>query len=161
MKKLIAITISAALIVTPTFAADKSKHRHARKLSPAIQLMAADLAKWRGISSLCRMSDGTNLNAAYWAPKKAVIPQPQMGLFARTVKQETKAFIAQNNGPAVALKCDDWMDDIRNEWDAADPISDAPPSGPICFDEPLELWRCKGTGELDPFAGFDALLSGY
>jgi hypothetical protein len=158
MNKLIASALVSALALSPTIA--EAKKHHAQTLSPAIQLLAADFAKWRGVARLCRGSDGANLNPIYWQPKRALIPQSQMALFARTVKNQTNAFVAANNTADVALRCDDWMDDLRADFDSADPINDLPPLGPVCFDEPLGLWRCQGTGELDPFAGFDAILDG-
>lgn len=129
-------------------------------LSPSEQLLAGELAHWRGIAQLCRKSDGSNLNAAYWDPRLVAIPVNRKKLFSNSVKGQTEIFMQQNGDQKIALKCDNWMDDVRNDWDPADPTTDDPPRGPICFDEPTGLWRCKGTGEMDPLAGFDAIIDG-
>jgi hypothetical protein len=153
----------AALALSVAFGAmakDRRASPCADNMTPAEQLLAGELAHWRGISQLCRKSDGSNLNAAYWDPRLVAIPVNRKKLFSNSVKAQTEVFIQQNGGEKIALKCDNWMDDVRNDWDAADPTTDDPPRGPICFDEPTGLWRCKGTGEMDPLAGFDAIIDG-
>jgi hypothetical protein len=161
LKMRMTYAVVATLMAFSAFAAEGTAPSCQDILTPSEQLLAGEMAHWRGIAQLCRKSDGTNMNAAYWNPRLAPIQANKKTIFANSVKGQTQAFVQQNGGANVALKCDNWMDDVRNDWDAADPLSNAPPRGPICFDEPTGLWRCKGTGEMDPLAGLNAIIDGF
>ncbi len=157
MKNVIA-TIAVSLVATSATAADMPS-RYANALSPQADALANEMAYFRGVVNACRVSDGTILNQAFWAPRFAIVPESQRALFAATVKSRSLPTLQAMSGPDSALRCDAAIDAISSRYES---IDDAGPGAtPVCFDDPIGDYACPGVGEFDPLAGLPALLEGY
>jgi hypothetical protein len=158
LKKYSRAIITVALLTTTASAADMP--RYANALSSDADVLASDMARYRGIAVACRVSDGTNLNRAWWEPRiAALVPLSQRGIFTETVKRRSAPIIQSMSGPDSPLKCDDALDVVEDQFPS---IAEAGPAAePICWSSVDDTNRCEGTGEDDILAGVPALLDGY
>jgi hypothetical protein len=159
MKRIIT-TLVAVAIASPAVAADMpSRHRHVAALSPNIDALASQMAHYRAIAVACRASDGTNLSRAFWDTRLTAVPTSQKSLFANTVKARSNAEAAALSGPDSALKCDDALDVVEDQFPS---VAEAgAQSTPLCWSDVTDTNSCDGTGDDDILAGVDALLEGY
>jgi hypothetical protein len=156
--KTITATIVASLIATSAMAADMPA-RYANALSPQADALAFEMSKYMGAAKACRATDGTNLNRQYWEPRiAAVVPQSSLVSFSNVVRARAVPTQQTMSGPDVALKCDDFLDDVSESYPSFD---EAPTGTPLCWSDVTDLNRCEGTGNDDILAGLDPLLEGY
>jgi hypothetical protein len=145
------IIASIALTLSSAHAADMPR-KHISALTPSEQITAGEMAQAKAIAQACRASDGTILSRAYWTPRLAGVVH--RNTFSNVVRQRANIIQAQEySGPDVALRCDDQLDVLRDRYDEG--------QSPLCWDDPIGGDACEGIGEMDPFAGLDALLQGY
>lgn len=134
-------------------------HHYKIRLSPEAVGLAGQMGYFRGVATVCRESDGTALNPAFFGPRLAIIPQIQKSLFADAVKEKSQEVAVSMSGPDSALRCDDAIEKITNRYPSVDEAG--PAATPLCFDDPVGDYACAGAGEYDPLAGVDAILNGY
>ncbi len=133
--------------------------RYANALSPEADALASEMARFMGAAKACRATDGTNLNRIYWEPRiAAVVPQSSLVYFSNVVRARAVPTQQTMSGPDVALKCDDYLDFVEDQFPS---YAEAPMETPLCWSDVTDLNRCEGTGDDDIFAGLDPLLGGY
>ncbi len=156
--KNIAATLVASLIASSAVAADMPV-RHVGGLSSEANVLAADMAWFRGVAVACSPTDGTNLNRIYWEPRVNAIVAPQQRMaFANVVKSLSAPTFQMMSGPDRALQCDDALDVVEDRFPS---FAEAPTATPLCWSYVTDLNRCEGTGDDDILAGLPALLEGH
>lgn len=159
MNRILIASLIASLSL-PANAADMPKrHEHVIALSSQVDMLATEMAQYRAVAVACRATDGTNLSAAYWSPKLAIVPTSQKTLFAATVKSRSAPIIASMSGPDRALQCDDALDRAENAFPSVAEVTAA--GTPLCWSDVTGTNACAGTGDDNILAGVDALLDGY
>ncbi len=142
----------------------RPRHHHTRRpLSPEFYPLVDKMALARAIVDVCRPSDGTVMNRAFWEPLLSTVPARQQWTFDAAVDKETAEIERAVDPVAAPLWCDDRLDELANRFPAtvAPPLGAGTAAQPVCWSDPTGAYGCPGIGYDDPLAGVGAIVDGY